>query len=399
MFNKRKFTAAGAIVAVAASFTLLSPMSPAYAATDCPATTEIELRDAIDNPACTNIIVNSAGAVTGDKKGILITSDLNGQDKTITATDGQYALMVNLRSGSDPEITISNVTIVGSSTTYSQPPLNLIGNNALQVSNHIDNIVTFDSVTIDAQNNWYAMNVQDTTQIVFVDTTVDANVLVGYDKSDGNTLSFDFSGLDWTTSSPALAFQVDSGLKGSLRLGCASTPESIKGVESAYMTSAAGAPSPGESWSDFVAEDQVQYSCVTVHFNANPPKGATAKGSVDDQLFDAMSSPAYLSGDGFTVKGYYQQGYSDDPKCTAIPDSNPELDFSSEFSQDPSYQATVNYYACWAKVAPKPCTDHCTDTGGSVVSSSALPYALVGILLICAAGVAFVTRRRWVTSR
>ena len=368
-------------------FTLIGPLNPAHAAPDCIAHDENELRDAIINLSCTNILTETSTSAAGANKGILITSSLNVGGKIITASDGQYALMVDVAAGSAADITISNATIVGSSTANSQPPLNLIGNNGLQASNNVFNSVTFDTVTIQATNNWYAMSVADTDQIIFKDTKIDAKELFGYDKSDGNTLSFDFSGLTWTTKSPTLAFQLDPGLLGDLILGCVSTPASIQNAASSYMTD----PAVGEPWSRFVKEAHVSYDCLNVHFNANAPKGTKAKGSMSDGLVDSSDVILTMPKSGFKVTGYKFLGWSyqaTDTKPTITPGKT--IDFSNYAGGNP-----YDMYAIWQKVAT-PCKTNCVNTGGSVVSG--LPIGLGVVLLIGAAGVAFVTRRRWATN-
>jgi len=373
--------------------------------------TEAQLYWAIDDSSgCVTITIDTS-SYTGDPSvqynGIQLTGDFDGNGKTLyidgTKAKPQAALAVNSHfnnptGGVSPtNITISNVTLVGGKYA-----LNLNGNNTQQNVTYVDTTVTLDGVTIQG-SSWYAMAVQDTTKVIFKDTTIDAPILAGYDRGENNVLSFDFSGLDWTTASPSLAFVLDHSNaapqpNGDLALGCISTPDKIKNLPSQYEGT-------NVDWSTFITEPRVQYSCHTVHFDANPPAGLTATGTVADMLADDQAPTITLPpASAYHVAGYTLIGWGTDTVTDDAGVVSADVDIvalaAAQLTKGANDETTL--HAIWQKdqtpPPPEPCTSHCTDTGGSVVTGTALPYALGGVLLVCAAGVAFVTRRRWARS-
>jgi len=298
MLRKNKFAAATIIGALAAAFTLVAPINQAQAVGyDCTVSNETNLRAAVANTACQTILITSTNGNTVPGSGILLTSDFDGNSKTIYVDASNYGFLVETDSipaplvGSPHSVTIQNATIIG--LPSSKGLFNLNGDYGSGVPS--TTTVTLSHLTLSTEG-WYIMAVKNISKITFKDVAVTGGpALLNYDKADGNTLSFDFSGL--TELKTNVAVVLGSSVKGKIDLTDA--PDIVKALPSQIGDSGVPEVVP---FDQFVAESGVVYTPLV---SFDPANGQKLFAGTWNPVTKRVAVPADPSWDGYTFNKWY----------------------------------------------------------------------------------------------
>jgi len=506
MFNKRKFTAAGAIVALAASFTLLSPMSPAYAAGVilAPGATVADLQDAINNASSGdtitiggnmdidfgvavnghNVVLDLGGFTLNDTASYSFTVSGGGSLTMKNGTVSGSAYIIFFIDGNSGGGTVELISGMYTTTSdFAVYARGTSGSTATNVSTlTIDKDATLEATSPDGVGLFVAQASGSVSYGMVVNISgtlsggdpdgaaifVSGNIQTPADNEPifnihspaaikqgiaGNGYAIWNIDGGTITGSPALsALELGAGklkMSGGTLVGvgpatCMPTDPRGSTNTSGYGLAIVSKPGYAGHIDIEVTGGDFKYDAGGTAIGAVIPDGApadpvsdpgkyvptikvapavTAKGILvtsDDPNWNVFTVTFYVQGSTGAVPpeqyvyfygtgdpknnqagkvtptwpGHVFTGWYTDAASAAAGDAAALYDFSSDVPTD------LVLFAGWTKApAPKPCTDHCTDTGGSVVTGTALPYVLVGVLLLCAAGVGFVVRRRWIASR